>query len=933
MSATVLAEQHLDRRSGGDSQRRVLMSAQRESVVLEEAQVEWLLPTKLAAPPARPALVPRPRLLARLDDGLRGPLTVVAAPAGFGKTTLLAEWRATAIGASARLAWVSLDAGDNDPVRFWSYVLAGLRAADVEVSQAAQVVQQSSGAPPEAIALAVARDLNGLRADLVLVLDDYHLIESEAIHRGLAFLLEHLPPCLHLVVLSRTEPGLPVARLRARGQLVEIGARQLRFDADEVAAFLGDTMGLTLPAEVAEALGAATEGWVAGLQLAALALEGQDEPADFLARFSGGHRYVLDYLVEEVLYCQPAPVQAFLLRTSILGRLSGELCDAVTGEAGGQTMLEWLERANLFLVPLDGEQRWYRYHHLFGEALRHRLKTAGLDCAALHARAAAWFEREGLASEAVEHSLAGRNWPQAMRRMEPLVAALTERGERPTIDRWLAAVPEEALLTSARFTLFRAWTHLYDGQLDAAERLGLAAAARAEEVDDVPAQGRAGQLQSLLAITRGDGATAIEHGRRGFALLPTEDRVRRGAALLGAGVGHMLVGELTEAAATLERSAALTFAVGDALISGILALTQLGHVRGLQGDLVQAERLYREALQRGGETTIFTRARALVRLGDLLREQGQLDQAAELLEAGVSLEQRCGGLYLHEGYISLARLRGARGELAGALESSAEAEAAARRIGHRTAGGRARAYAIRLHLAAGNLPAVERWAAAWAPDDDALLGYEREVEALTLARVWITLGRHTDALDLLARLRPPAEAAGRVASEIEMLIVQALAWHARGDEAAALASLGEALVRAEPCGNVRLFVDEGAPLAAMLETLAAGQRRGALAGPSASPGYLRRLLAAFGGRAQETLAGPAAVAVGRTWSLVEPLSTREQEVLRLMATGAANQQIADRLVVAITTVKTHVNGIFRKLDAASRIEAVARARELGVLER
>jgi len=902
-----------------------------------ETGPEWLLPTKLTVPPARPQLVSRPRLLARLNDGLRGPLTVVAAPAGFGKTTLLAEWRTTPAGSALPLAWVSLDDGDNDPVRFWSYVLAGLRAANVGLGEAALAASRSaSGAPesstPESVAAAILHDLTELRHDTVLVLDDYHLIQSETIQRAVTFLLEHLPSHLHVVLLCRTEPALPLARLRARGQLTEIGARQLRFDPDEAAVFLANTMGRALPSSTIEALEAATEGWPAGLQLSVLALDGLGEPADLPTRFSGCHRYVLDYLVEEVLQRQSAQVQDFLLRTSILARLSGELCDEVTGEPGGQTMLEWLERANLFLVPLDGERRWYRYHHLFGEALRHRLQAAGLDSGALHARAAAWFERNGFPTEAVEHSLAGRDWPAAMQRLEPLAARLTERGERATVDRWLAGFPEEVLATNARFTLFRAWTLFYAGQLDAAERLVVAAAARAEEARDESAQGRAVHFQSLLAAARGDGQAAVEHGRRAFALLPPDDLVRRSAALLAAGAGQMLLGDLSEAVETLQQSAALCMALGDDLICLFLALAHLGQVRVLQGDIADAERLLREAVQRSSHTTGFARGRILIRLGDLLREQGSLDSAAALLDEGLALEEHGGGHYAHEGYIARARLLRARGNLGAALEAANRAEAAARRIGHRTGCGRAHAFAARLHVAAGNLPAASRWAATWSSEDEASVQYEHEAETLTVVRVWTALGRDADALGLLGRLRPAAEAAGRMASAIEMLVLEALVHQRRGDLERALATLATATERAEACGYVRLIVDEGTPIAGLLETLASNLRRAALAGPTPSPGYLRQLLATFGAPdVESTIAAPVATA-GHARSLVEPLSARELEVLRLMATGAANQQIANRLVVAITTVKTHVNGIFRKLDATSRIEAVARARELGVLE-
>jgi LuxR family maltose regulon positive regulatory protein len=861
-------------------------------------------------------------------------VAVLAAPAGFGKTTLLAEWRATPAGAALPLAWVSLDAGDNDPVRFWSYVHAGLEMAHPGTGEAALATLRSPGAAPEAIAASVVRDLADLQEDLALVLDDYHLIEAEAIHRGVAFLLDHLPATLHLVILSRVEPFLPLARLRAGGRLVEIGAQELRFTPDETASFLSDTMGLDIPHDVVAALGHATEGWAAGLQLGALALERPGGPGDVLARFSGGHRYVVDYLVEEVLQQQTESVRAFLLHTSILGRLSGELGEAVTGEPGGQAMLERLERANLFVVPLDGNRRWYRYHHLFGEALRHHLQVAvPAAVPGLHARAATWFEQQGLMAESVEHSLTGGDWPAAMRRLEPLVIGLTDRGERATIDRWIMTLPEQALVTNPRISVSRAWTLFFAGEIDAAERLGETAAARADAAGDRLAQGQAGHLRAHLATARGDGAAAVEHGRRAFALLPAEECARRGSALLAAGIGHVVLGDLGEAASALQAAADLSFAAGQGLIGGGSALIYLGLVRALQGELTEAERLYRDVLDSCGEAASFTRTRALVRLGDLLREQNDLAGATELLEAGVALDQQCGGLYLHEGYLALARLHSARGQLETALEAIAQAETAARRRAHRTAATRASAFAVRLRLAAGDRPSAARWAERSDLGEDDLGRYEHEAEVLTLVRVWTALGRHDDVLGLLARLREPAEAAGRAGSVVEHVMLAALAQQGGGDRAGALATAAQALARAEGCGYLRLIADEGAPMARLVEALASDRRRTADVSTTPSLGYLRRLLAAIGTSVGGSTAEPAVarVASDYPWALAESLSARELEVLRLMATGVSNQQIADRLVVSVTTVKTHVNNLFRKLDAKNRIEAVARARGRGLI--
>jgi LuxR family maltose regulon positive regulatory protein len=892
----------------------------------------WLLPTKLAVPTLGVPLDVRRRLAPRVDAALRRPLTVVAAPAGFGKTTLLAAWRASPAGASRALAWVTLDATDNDPARFWGYLVAALRTTHPSFGDAARAALRGPSATPETIASTILRDLADVPDDLVLVLDDFELIEAESIHRGLTFLVEHAPLHLHLVVLSRIEPALPLARLRARGKLAEIGADQLRFDTDETAAFLTHALGRTLSDDVIRALATATEGWAVGLQLAALALDGQPDPASVLAHFSGGHRYVLDYLVEEVLQRQPGPIQEFLLRTAIVDRLSGELCDAVTGGDRGQAILDQLERANLFVVALDPERRWYRYHLQFREALRHRLRTARPGAVrALHARAAEWFEQHGFATEAVEHSLHGHDWPEAMRRIKPLVMDVNERGERVTLDRWLTPIPEAILITDATTCLSRAWSLLQDGQVDAAERLGRLASAKADELGEQGVQGLSDAFQAHCAAVRGDGRAAVEHGQRALRRLPAAARVRRAVALLHIGFGQLLCGELAAAASALEQAVALIVAADARVYFAVRALSHLGYVRQLQGNLAEAERLYRDVVRRCGDSHPRDQAGALIRLGNLLRERNDLDVAADFVDAAIRLDRQHDGWYLREAYTVLGRIQSARGSPSEAFRAFEQAATHADRTGHSPAGRRARAYATRPRLIAGDVQAAIWWATTASVRttlaEGQLPGFEHEVETLTLVRVWIAQGQTADALSLLGRLRPLAEAAGRQTSTVELLALEALALAAARAHARAQACLVRALTLAEPSGFVRLFIDEGVAMARLLEALAASQRRGELTGPAPSPGYLRRLLTAFVRAEPESARDSAPIAS----SLPDPLTPRELELLRLMATGASNQQIADRLIVSMPTVKTHVNRVFRKLDASSRLEAVARGRDLGLL--
>jgi LuxR family maltose regulon positive regulatory protein len=470
------------------------------------------------------------------------------------------------------------------------------------------------------------------------------------------------------------------------------------------------------------------------------------------------------------------------------------------------------------------------------------------------------------------------------------------------------------------------------GRFDDAEELALRTAGHAEAAGDQIACARACQLLSHLAAARGDGAGAIEHGWRALSLLGTEDGAHRRWSLYGVGLGHLLQGELDEAASLLDQAGATGLAADQQLLGGGVVLSHLGLIRAIQGDPAQAERYYQDVLGRQGEAMTISRSAALVRLGELRREHDRLDEAATLLSDGLALAERPGGLYAHEAALGLARVHAARGDLEAAEAALARAEAAAARLGHATAVERARAYGIRWRLAVSDLLAATRQAAGLRLSPAELAQYQHEGTALTLVRLWTAQGRAERALELLDRLRPPAEATGRLASVVEMLALEALAEAARGDEARALTCLAHAAALAERSGFVRLLVDEGAPMARLLEALVAARRRGDLAGRSPSAQYLGRLLTSFGGRVVEQVAAVPAttLAAGRSLGLVEPLSSREREVLALMATGAGNQQIADQLVVAVTTIKTHVNGIFRKLDVTSRIEAVARARELGL---
>jgi LuxR family maltose regulon positive regulatory protein len=910
---------------------------------------ELLLRTKLFAPAPRLGAVPRPRLVARLAAGLRGPLTLLAAPAGSGKTTLLAAWRAASPGGDTPLAWVALDAGDNDPARFWRYVAAALGTLHPGVGDEALALLRAPQPPPLAGVLTVLLNaLAALPADAVLVLDDYHVIATPTIHAGLAFLLDHLPPRLHLAIATRADPPLPLARLRARGALAELRAADLRFSRDEAAALLNGAPGPALAAGEVDTLAARTEGWAAGLQLAALALRGQDPDrrAAAVAAFGGSDRHVGDYLVEEVLERQPPAVRRFLLRTAILDRLCGPLCDAVAppadGQPDGQAMLEALDGANLFVVPLDGERRWYRYHQLFAELLRLRLARelpgGGAD---LHRRASAWCAAAGLLDAAVGHALAAPDPTLAAALVERHAPPLLRRSEVLLVRDWLVRLPAALVAARPRLALTHGWTLALTGDFAAVDRL-LARAAGWP-----PALGaEAALLAANVARFRGDAPRALALSARALALVadaaPAHDDAAGGMRAADARAGALLIrgvalsarGDLAAAARALDEAGRPTEAGGWGRYVALVALEELALLEGERGRLGAAIRTCARAdalAAPPGGAALPAAGLVAIALGEALGERGDLDGAEAALGRGVALVRGAGEpLALARGHGALARVRQARGDPAGALATLARGEAWLAHLGDPSAAARARlaAHRARLWLAQGRLAAAEDWArdAAGVPDDA-----PASFEHLTLVRLRLARGRRDpadpdipEALATLGRLLAAAEATGRAGHALEILLLEALARQVAGDPARAALALGRALALAAPEGHVRLFLDEGAPLAALLARWLATERaRGADPPERAARAHARRLLAA---------APPASAAdAGGGGPRAAPLTPRELAVLRLMAAGLSNGEIAARLFVAVGSVKSYVNRLFGKLAVTSRTQAVAHARELGLL--
>jgi LuxR family maltose regulon positive regulatory protein len=897
-----------------------------------------LLATKLHVPRPQPGFVPRPRLMSALGEGLTRGRVLVCAPAGFGKTALLADW---VRGCGRPVAWLGLDGGDSDPAVFWRYAVAALDRA--RPGLAGRV------GPPSADGLATVL-INELTADpgpdeVLLVLDDYHLVDSGPVHESLAFLLENLPPGLLVVVSSRADPPLPLSRLRARGQLAELRAADLRFTAEEAAALLGETAGPGLPGTAVTALAARTEGWAAGLQLAGLSLRGHADPAGFAAAFSGSNRFVLDYLGDEVLDGQPGQVREFLLETSVLERLSGQLCDAVTGRADSQAMLQDIERAGLFLVALDEVRGWWRYHHLFADLLRARLQAEQPGrVQALHRAAAAWSEEHDLPDDAVRHALAAGDDDWAARLVEQNVAELLGRSEGATMRRWFSALPAESVRRRPRLSLARAFgaamgfqLKVLEGLLDDAERAFAISgdepyephgpAADRNVLANVPAA--IALLRAILARLRGNAALAADYNRQAMALLTEDDWLLRSfvrwnqAAADWAG-GRLGPAERVLAEVLAERRAA------DEFFAGFLAMRacyDLGEVQRAQGNLDAALATYSQALGTAGESGQSAHeGMAHVGVAQILYERNELAAALDHATQGVTL---CRHLAftppLAAGLAVLARIRQAHGDGAGALETIDEAGQAGLSPQVVTSLSQQRA---RLLLAQGDVRPAAQWTAdaGLSPGDQP--EYLREPAYLLLARVLLAQGDHGQALTLLERLLGGAVSQGRTGSIIEIQALRALALAAGGDQADALAALTEAVTLGRRHGHVRVFADEGAPMRALLAQLSAGPPDQQHAADSIDPGYLTAILRA---RVKADIVPPQRGAAAGPPGLIEPLTERELEVLRLLAAGKSNQRIARELVVALDTVKKHVTHVLGKLGAANRTEAAARARELGLI--
>jgi LuxR family maltose regulon positive regulatory protein len=890
-----------------------------------------LVATKLFVPRLRSGVVERRRLSAHLQRGVSGKLTLISAPAGFGKTTLVAAWQANRAG--GLVVWLSLDPADNEPITYWTHVIAALhKSAAANGAPPLQILAPGQHAN-DVVLTSIVNELASLHDNVDLILDDYHVIDQPIIHAGMAFLLEHLPPNVHIVITTRADPALPIARLRARGELVEIRSEDLRFTPDEIAAYFNDTVGLALTAQDIIALEERTEGWIAALQLAALSMPGRTDVTSFIAGFAGNDRYVFDYLVEEVLDRQSDDVRSFLLDTCFLDRLSGPLCDAVTGRSDSRETLHALNRANLFLVPLDDQREWYRYHHLFADVLLTQLDSAARDQLPVrHQRASDWYEQHGERAEAIRHALAGASYERAAELIELAIPETQKNRGEAIIRNWMRQLPDDlvrqrpvlgigfvgALVSIGEFEGVE--ERLFDIERSVAglKEAGTMASERPVVVVDeaqLPRLPGAIELyRAAMAQVRGDVPATIGHALRVLELAPSHDHLGRAGGLGLLGIGYWSQGDLeaayrswSECKSGLQRAGHIADTLGVAI-----ALADIQLVRGHFRDATQ---LYEQALQVAiapDGTSLRGTADMHAGLSETHRERNDLPAAHQQLSRSEALGEKA-GLPQHPYRYRVARAQLLRDE--GNYEQALGLLDEAERLYVSDFFPNVRPIAAiraRVWIAQGRLDDALRWQDDAGIGADGALSYLREFEHITLARLLLAQDRAEQAVAFLDRLLEAAELGGRTGSAIEILILQSLA-NRHSDVGAALAALERALVLAAPEGYVRLFINEGAPMEALLKL--AVKRR-------IAPAYARTLLAAFG-----RVEAPQPV----HRDVIEALSERELDVLRLLGSDLGGPQIARELMVSENTMRTHTKNIYEKLGVNNRRSAVRRAEELALL--
>jgi LuxR family maltose regulon positive regulatory protein len=914
-----------------------------------------ILATKLYIPSPRAKVVVRPRLIERLNEGLAmgRKLTLISASAGFGKTTLVSEWINRKSKIINRVAWLSLDEGDNDLKHFLAYLIAALRTIEQNIGEGVLGLLDSPQSPAiESVLTSLLNEITAIPDHFILVLDDYHLIEAKQVDQALAFLIEHLPPQMHLLIATREDPQFPLARLRARGQLTELRSADLRFTPAEAADFLNQGMGLNLSAEDIATLERRTEGWIAGLQLAAISMQGHQDTASFIKSFTGSHRFVLDYLVEEVLGQQSESIQAFLLRTSILDRMCGPLCDAVLCDSSvsGQQTLEHLEHANLFIVPLDEERHWYRYHHLFGDLLRQRLgkKLTPGEVAELHIRAGEWHEQNGLMPEAFHHALTAGEFVQAARLAEDVWQEMERSFQTAAWLGWVKKLPTAVVCSRPKLCLQLGSAFMDAGEPETSEtHLQNAERALAGATDQSETKSLAGNIALIRASNaqnQGDLTDTVKYAELSLQLIPEDDVYLRASAAITLEFTHWTTGNLEASLRgmyawieDMQRLGNLMFAIASAFA--------VADMQVILGHLHEADKALRQAIQAaaalGREAESVTTHHHLG-LALLAHERGDDVATAQHIQTAADLGQRTTLVDWHHRWnLAQARLKESAGEWDAALELLNEA----RRVYVKNPVPilqSVEAHKARVYLKQGRLDKAQAWVRERGLSTEDEVRYLDEYDHLTLARVRLAEGSFAGVSNLLERLLTLAETQKRTGSVIEILLTQALIHQAQNNQPQALAALERALALAEPEGYLRIFVDEGEAMQLLISDfrLTIATRAHPLLG------YVDRILDSFPQSPVDTLqsktlaphahlswrkvSGSAGVADQKT-KMIDPLTDRELEILHLIAKGHSNAEISQRLFLALSTVKGHNLRIFNKLQAQNRTEAVARARALGLL--
>ncbi len=904
-----------------------------------------ILATKIYVPPPRLRIVMRPRLIDQLNNGLslKCKLTMISAPAGFGKTTLISEWVASC---ERPVTWLSLDEGDNDSVRFLTYLIAALQLITPNIgNEVLSALQSLQSSPTEAILTTLLNEITTIPNNFILVLDDYHLVDAKSVNDVIIFLLEHLPPQMHLVITTREDPNLPLARLRVRNQLTELRVTDLRFTSSEAAEFLNQVMGLSLSVEDIAALEARTEGWVAGLQLAALSLQSHQDVHGFIQEFAGDHRYIVDYLVEEVLRRQPEDIRNFLLETSILDRLNGPLCDAVTSQLESKARLESLQRGNLFLIPLDDKRHWYRYHHLFADVLHMHLMTEQPALVStLHHRASEWYEQNNLTADAIRHALAGEDFERAADLIERTVPIMRQNRQESTLLGWLKALPDELFQNHPVLNVNYAGTLLQNGQFDGVESrlrdieqwLATPEDIRIhpvyvseEEFQRLPSA--VAMYHSAIALAQSDVANAMKYARKVLELAHENDDFPRGAASSLLGLAAWTSGDLETAYQMFSNGMTHLQRVG--FISDVIGgSVTLADIRSTQGRLQEAMSIYERGLQlatKQGEPVLRGAADMHVGMSGLYYEHNELNTAEQHLLKSKELGELNGlPKNPYRWRVAMSQILESQGDLEGAVDLLDEAESLY--VGDFSPNIRPiAALKARVWIKQGELEKTLDWARERELSIEEEPSYLREFEQITFVRVLLSqyqsdhsISLLQDAMGLLERLLKAAEEGGRIGSVIEILILQALAHQMQDDISTALTSLERALKLAEPEGYMRIFLAEGASMAELIREMDA---RGIM------PGYTRKLLSAFEVEDQSADVGTPPSAAPASASLIEALSQRELDILRLFKTEMSGPEIAQELVIALSTVRTHTKSIYNKLNVNSRRGAVKRAIELGLI--